>query len=170
MKGKYHIVVQNNKLRYELDIRRNITIIRGDSATGKTKLIELLEQAAAFGESSGVDVLCQRPCRSLGGNDWNLVLPNIHEQILFLDEENKFVKTQEFAAAVKASDNYFVIITREDLPNLPYSVEEIYGIHASGRYHDLKRTYNELYHIYSPEVLSGKVEPEVVVVEDSNAG
>ena len=74
MKGKYHIVVQNNKLRYELDIRRNITIIRGDSATGKTKLIELLEQAAAFGESSGVDVLCQRPCRTLGGNDWNLVL------------------------------------------------------------------------------------------------
>ena len=50
MKGKYHIVIQNNKLRYELDIRRNITIIRGDSATGKTKLIQLLEQAAALGE------------------------------------------------------------------------------------------------------------------------
>ena len=80
------------------------------------------------------------------------------------------MKSQEFAAAVKGSDNYFVIVTRENLPNLPYSVEEIYGIHASGRYHDLKRTYNELYHIYSPEVLSGKVEPEVVVVEDSNAG
>ena len=51
MKGKYHIIVQNNRLRYELDIRRNITIIRGDSATGKTKLIELLEQAAAFGKN-----------------------------------------------------------------------------------------------------------------------
>lgn len=170
MKGKYHIVIQNNKLRYELDIRRNITIIRGDSATGKTKLIQLLEQAAALGESSGVDVFCERPCRTLGGKDWNLVLPNIHGQILFLDEENRFVKSQEFAAAVKGSDNYFVIVTRENLPNLPYSVEEIYGIHASGRYHDLKRTYNELYHIYSPEVLFGKVEPEVVVVEDSNAG
>lgn len=156
MKGKYHIVIQNNKLRYELDIRRNITIIRGDSATGKTKLIQLLEQAAALGESSGVDVFCERPCRTLGGKDWNLVLPNIHGQILFLDEENRFVKSQEFAAAVKGSDNYFVIVTRENLPNLPYSVEEIYGIHASGRYHDLKRTYNELYHIYSPEALSAK--------------
>ena len=58
MKGKYHIVVQNNRLRYELDIRRNITIIRGDSATGKTKLIDLLEQAADLGEGSGVEVLC----------------------------------------------------------------------------------------------------------------
>lgn len=132
MKGKYHIVVQNKRLRYELEIIRNITIIRGDSATGKTTLINLLEQAAAFGESSGVEVLCERPCRALGGNDWNIVLPNIHGQIIFLDEENKFVKSQEFASAVKDSDNYFVIITREDLPNLPYSVEEIYGIHASG--------------------------------------
>lgn len=137
MKGKYHIVVQNNKLRYELDIRRNITIIRGDSATGKTQLIRFLEQASVFGESSGIEVLCERPCRTLRGNDWNLILPGIHEQIIFLEEENQFVKSQEFAAAVKASDNYFVIITREDLPNLPYSVEEIYGIHTSGKYHNL---------------------------------
>lgn len=83
MKGKYHIIVQNNKLRYELDIRRNITIIRGDSATGKTQLINLLEQASVLGESSGVEVHCERPCRTLGGNDWYLVLPNIHEQIIF---------------------------------------------------------------------------------------
>lgn len=125
MKGKYHIVVQNNKLRYELNIKRNITIIRGDSATGKTKLIDLLEQAATLGESSGVEVLCECPCRTLGGSDWNLVLPNIHEQIIFLDEENKFIKSQQFVAAVKNSDNYFVIVTREDLPNLPYAVDEI---------------------------------------------
>lgn len=36
MKGSYHIIVQNKRIRYEFDIRRNITIIRGDSATGKT--------------------------------------------------------------------------------------------------------------------------------------
>ncbi len=36
MKGKYHIVVQNNKLRYELDIRRNITAqsLRTDTLSG----------------------------------------------------------------------------------------------------------------------------------------
>ena len=135
-------------------------MIRGDSATGKTTLINLLEQAAVLGESSGVEVFCERPCRTLSGNDWNVGLPNIHEQIIFLDEENRFVKSQEFAAAVKASDNYFVIITREDLPNLPYSVDEIYGIHISGKYHDLKRTYNELYRIYSAEMFSGRLELE----------
>lgn len=170
MRGKYHIVVQNNRLHYELTVRRNITIIRGDSATGKTTLINLIEQAARLGENSGVDVLCECPCRTLSGNDWKLILPNIHEQIIFLDEENQFIKSQEFAAAVKASDNYFVIITREDLPNLPYSVEEIYGLHTSGKYHDLRRTYNEMYQIYSPDTFNGKVKPDVVVVEDSNSG
>ena len=170
MKGSYRIVVQNNKLHYELIIRRNITIIRGDSATGKTKLINLLEQAAAFGESSGVEVLCPCPCRTLRGNDWNFVLPHIHGQIIFLDEENEFIKSQEFAAAIKASDNYFVIITREDLPNLPYSADEIYGIRTSGKYHNLKRTYNELYLIYYLGIFSGKEKPESVLVEDSNSG
>lgn len=170
MKGKYDIVVQNKRLRYELHIRRNITIIRGDSATGKTTLLNLLEQAADFGESSGVEVICERPCRTLGGKDWNIVLPNLHEQIIFLDEENKFVKSQEFAEAVKASDNYFVIVTRENLQNIPYSVDEIYGIHTSGKYHDLKRTYNELYRIYSTETFSGKQKPENIVVEDSHSG
>jgi hypothetical protein len=172
MTGQYHIVVQNNRLRYELDIRRNITIIRGDSATGKTTLITLLNQAATLGESSGVEVICKKPCRTLSGNDWELLLPNIHEQIIFLDEENRFIKTQEFAEAVKASDNYFVLVTREDLPNLPYSVEEIYGIHAAGKYHDLKRTYNEMYRIYGAEEWSGApaIKPETVIVEDSNSG
>lgn len=170
MKGKYHIVVQNNKLRYELDIKRNITIIRGDSATGKTTLIGLLESAASLGDSSGIEVICERPVRTLGGNDWNILLPNLHGQILFLDEENRFVKTKEFAAAVKESDNYFVIITREDLPNLPYSVDEIYGIHTSGKYHDMKRTYNEMYRIYGTEEFTGRQKPDEVIVEDTNSG
>jgi hypothetical protein len=49
-------------------------------------------------------------------------------------------------------------------------VDEIYGIHTSGRYHDLKRTYNELYHIYTPKAFSGKERPEAVVAEDSDSG
>lgn len=170
MRGKYHIIVQNNRLRYEFDIRRNITIIRGDSATGKTALINMLQSASSLGESSGIDVICEKQCRVLNSPDWQLLLPNIHNQIIFLDEENQFVKTPEFAAAVKNSDNYYVIVTREDLPNLPYSVDEIYGIHTSGKYHDLKRTYNELYRIYSTDELTGKVCPNTVIVEDSNAG
>ncbi len=57
MKGKYHIVVQNKRLHYEFDIQRNITLIRGDSATGKTTLYDMISLAARNGDNSGVKVL-----------------------------------------------------------------------------------------------------------------
>ena len=43
MHGKHHIVVESENLKYEFEIRRNITVIQGDSASGKTTLIELLQ-------------------------------------------------------------------------------------------------------------------------------
>ena len=42
MKGLHKVIVQNNRLHYEFDIKRNITIIQGNSATGKTTMINLL--------------------------------------------------------------------------------------------------------------------------------
>ena len=35
MKGKHKIVVSTKRLKYEFELHRNLTIIRGDSATGK---------------------------------------------------------------------------------------------------------------------------------------
>lgn len=61
------------------------------------------------------------------------------------------------------------MITRENLYNLPYSVDEIYGIHSSGKYQNTKRTYQQFYQIYAKEE-SVPIEPELIIVEDSNAG
>lgn len=169
MKGKYKIVVQNNRLHYEFEIKRNITIIKGNSATGKTTLINMLRQAENLGESSGIDVVSSIPCRVLEGNNWKIILENSSGNIFFIDEENKFINTEEFASAVRGSDNYFVLITRENLYNLPYSVEEIYGLHCSGKYLDTKQVYQQMYRIYSKEE-KFPVEPDVIVVEDSNSG
>lgn len=128
MKGKHKIIVQNNRLHYEFEIKRNITVIQGDSATGKTTLINMLRQAENLGISSGIDVACDVPCRVLEGPNWELILKASSGTIFFTYEENTFINTEEFASAIRNSDNYFVLITRENLYNLPYSVEEIYGI------------------------------------------
>ena len=37
MKGKHKVVIKNNRLHYEFEIKRTITIIKGDSATGKQR-------------------------------------------------------------------------------------------------------------------------------------
>lgn len=128
MRGKHKIIVKNNRLHYEFEIKRNITIIRGDSATGKTTLINMLRQAENLGSSSGIDVVCDVPCRVLEGANWKLILENTSGTIFFTDEENAFLHTQDFASAIKNTDNYYVLITRENLYTLPYSVEEIYGM------------------------------------------
>ena len=78
-------------------------------------------------------------------------MENSSGNIFFIDEENSFINTEEFASMVKESDNYFVLITRENLYNLPYSVDEIYGLHESGKYHDTRKVYQQMYHIYSIE-------------------
>ena len=169
MKGKYKVIVRNNKLHYEFEIKRNITIIQGDSATGKTTLINMLRQAENLGESSGVDVLSNVTCRILEGVSWKLILQNTAGTIFFIDEENAFINTEEFAAEVRGSDNYFVLITRENLYNLPYSVEEIYGLYASGRYQNTKKIYQQMYRIYS-DIQELPIKPELFIVEDSNSG
>ena len=169
MKGKHRIVVKNNRLHYEFEIKRNITIIQGDSATGKTTLINMLRQAENLGESSGIDVISDVPCKILEGSNWKIILENSAGNIFFTDEESSFVNTEEFASMVKESDNYFVLITRENLYNLPYSVEEIYGLHESGKYNDTRKVYQQMYHIYSIEE-KFPIEPEKIIVEDSNSG
>lgn len=169
MKGKHKIVIKNNRLQYEFVIKRNITIIQGDSATGKTTLINMLRQAENLGESSGIDVISDVPCKILEGSNWKIILENSVGNIFFTDEENSFVNTEEFASVVKESDNYFVLITRENLYNLPYSVDEIYGLHESGKYNDTRKVYQQMYHIYSIEE-KFPIEPEKIIVEDSNSG
>ena len=55
MRGKHRVIVQNKRLHYEFEIKRNITIILGDSATGKTTLIDMLRQHMDLGTDSGID-------------------------------------------------------------------------------------------------------------------
>lgn len=105
----------------------------------------------------------------LEGANWKLILENSSKTIFFTDEENAFIDTEEFAAAVRNSDNYYVLITRENLYTLPYSVEEIYGIHSSGKYHDTRRIYNQMYQIYS-DYQRLPIVPEKIITEDSNSG
>lgn len=172
MKGKYHVIVQNSRIKFEFDIRRNITIIRGDSATGKTTLMNLIETFERLGEESGISISCDRPCKTLNNSNWETVIKQNHNSIIFIDEETRVIVKKEFSAAIKESDNYYVIITRENLPNLPYSVEEVYGIHNSGKYADIRQTYNSFYRLYSMDENENakREETELVLFEDTNSG
>ncbi|MBQ9606754.1 MAG: translation initiation factor 2 [Lachnospiraceae bacterium] len=169
MKGIHHIIVQNNVVRYEFDIRRNITIIRGDSATGKTQLVSMLESFQQNGISSGIEVRCDTEINVIYSNNWKSEIARLKGCIFFIEEGQAFVASDEFADMVKNSDGYFVIITRQNLDNLPYSTGEIYGIRSAGKYKGMKQTYNEFYRLYG-DIASLTDEIKNIYTEDSNAG
>lgn len=173
MRGVHDVVVRNNKVQIKLTVSRNLTILQGKSATGKTTLLELIAAYDELGTDSGVVVNCDVPCKILAGRNWLRDLSFIENSIVFVDEDNAFMKSHEFAHAARRSSNYYVLVARESLPQLPYSVDEIYGLKNTNRsttkYPVYSRTYASTYRIYGKSEFDG-ARPQVVIVEDSNSG
>jgi hypothetical protein len=94
------------------------------------------------------------------------------DSIVFIDEGNRFIKSTDFARCVRESDNYYVIITRESLYNLPYSVEEIYEMRKIRHNMTLGKVYNGIRKFYSdiPVENNRITDTEMIITEDSNSG
>lgn len=167
MIGKYDIEVVTRKVDYQLTVERNITILRGNSATGKSTLYRAIKQFENDGRASGIKLTCDRPCVILEGKNWENDLKEIKQSIVFVDEGAKFINTEEFATALKKSDNYYVLITRQDLGNLPYSIHEIYEL-------DTNRIGNRMFckqqQIYKSNNIAQNAIISKIVTEDSKTG
>ena len=85
---------------------------------------------------------------ALSGRKWEREIAELKNSIVFIDEGYHFMLSQEFASSIKSTSNYYVIVTRERLENIPYSVDEIYGIRTSGKYGLLQVSYHEFYRLY----------------------
>lgn len=174
MRGSYWFKAKSKKVLFEFSIRRNITVIKGDSATGKTTLLHILYEYLRMGRQSGYSVSTNAEyyvyLRDEVGRDWKDALYHLKNTIIFIEENNEFVFTKEFAAFVKESGNYFVLVTRAPLKMLPYSIHEIYEIITDGKRTDVKESYHEFREIYSnyPVLENNKIQN--VVTEDSNSG
>ena len=67
MRGVHDVIVRNNKVQIKLTVSRNLTILQGKSATGKTTLLELIAAYDELGANSGVVINCDVPCKILAG-------------------------------------------------------------------------------------------------------
>ena len=170
MKGRHRIVVSTKRLKYDFEVRRNLTMIRGDSATGKTTLIDMIRDYVNNPSGTPVNLTCDKKCYVLEGALWKEQLKGITDSIIFIDEGNEFIKSVDFAEEIQKTDNYYVIVTRESLSSLPYSIEEIYGIRTSGKYGTLKQSYHEFYQLYGVDTYEKSVKPDIIITEDSNSG
>lgn len=170
MKGIQNLRISNRNVVFELSLCRNITIVRGDSGTGKTTLYSMIADHARFGAASGVSLVCDKACIALNDMDWVHQLHKTSDSIVFVDEGDRFVYSKEFAEEIRKSDNYYVLFIRENLHELPYSVEEIYEIKTSGKYHTLKQRYKGGANCVYAGTASGKKNFHVLLTEDAKSG
>ena len=131
MKGAYPIRVKNNRNSYTFELRRNITILRGESGRGKTTLFEMIYEYNRFGRNSGVAVSCDKELIALSGDDWEGAIEKHPGTIIVIDEDSQFIRSKDFARVLRGSDNYFLLITRNYLAELPISVDEIYELNGA---------------------------------------
>ena len=101
MKGAHRIIVESRKIKYDFIIKRNITILTGDSGTGKTVLIDLIRDYRRYGADSGVFLSCDCACRTIDNEDWERQLEETSNSIIFMDEGNRFLTSKRFAEIVQ---------------------------------------------------------------------
>lgn len=169
MIGKYKIEITKRDVKFELVVDRQITVITGDSGIGKTYLVDAVSEYIESGRSSGIivksvveldvgEATLAKAVRQLSENS---------KTIIFYDENNNYVLAEEFAKAVKHSDNYVVIVNREDIKNLPYSIKAVKSLTTSGTYGNFVTQLKELFNLYKMEKY---FKPDLVVTEDKKSG
>lgn len=150
MKGSYHFSVYNNKIRYEFDINRNITILKGDSATGKTTLLKMLNRAL-LSKDSGYTVKTNAKyfvyLEDVYNIPWQQRFLSNKDHVVFIEENNDFVKSNEFLSILQESGCYAVIVSRESIDSLHYSIYKTYGIRQSSKCDFLPKVINEFYEL-----------------------
>lgn len=142
--SRHHIEVSNRLVHYCLDLEEKVTVLKGNSATGKTELIRLITDYNQCGQSSGVTVLSDWKCSVLTGENWQMMLKHMHQRIMFADQKNTFLTSRAFADAVRDSDNDFVLICRDPLY---LKTRHVYGLKESETHEDKGTVWNEMYRI-----------------------
>lgn len=154
MTGRYTIRLNTKRVHYDLKVERKITIVSGDSGTGKTTFYRLVRDFNENGKATGISLSCDVEVKALTSTNWDKEekVTGTYEAekdgIYVVDEYCKFMFSRVFKSIVKKSSGYFILITRNSIKSLGYSLSSIYGLTAKksqvGVY-----TENTFYSLYS---------------------
>ena len=169
MKGKHIISVTSRKAGYRLELERKICVLKGNSGTGKSSLIRLISEHLEYGIQSGVKISVDSSASLAvltNSSDWAQILSSIHDTVLFIDEDVRYLYSDSFQRELREADCYAVIVSRSGMFNaLPYSVFGVYELvtERKGIY-----TATTMYHLYEEE--HDRSDFNLLLTEDSNSG
>lgn len=153
-----------NNLVYILNLESRITIITGDSATGKSTLIRYIENYNkdsynAIKIESEKELIHLTPVMVRNKFELN------EDTIYFMDEGDN-VKSKEYFTLVNDTRYKFVIITRDtSYPSISYDIDDIYEIRYNNGVNKLVKRYKNNYNTDKLDVNTNKI-----FTEDEKSG
>ncbi|MCD7808753.1 MAG: hypothetical protein LUH02_05365 [Erysipelotrichaceae bacterium] len=107
-------------------------MIKGNSETGKTTLIRMLQGYLAQGNKSGINLINDTNIPLIvftSTTKWEKELVELKGTIIFVDEVVDYIYSIGFQQEFIKSDNYLVVISRSGKFNhLPYAISSIYEL------------------------------------------
>ena len=175
MRGRVDIELNTPQIVYRMSLTRNITLVRGDSGSGKSYLCDLLRQAAANVEdvmltlSQKVDFLVMPEVTTDPriSRSWDEIIKSCNDTIIFIDETCDCLKSGVFSQVIQDTTNYYVLFSRGTHADIPYSVDSI--LYFDKELSDIgpRVTSRQL----RPESLATQqLAPSLIVTEDEKAG
>lgn len=161
---------------FHAEFNRRLTIIHGDSSTGKSSLVRML-----LIKSPVVKVKCDLDVVIANETNWQVTLSSCKNSLIFFDDLS-CVETLEFASLCSKhlveNNLYAVLINRAELPWFNTELMNASGEHRKA----LSISMNEIYNLVNDgmyehwlehDMLESNIEPEdvdLILIEDSSTG
>lgn len=156
------IKINSPLMNYRLSFNNRVNILRGDSATGKSFLLRLLDNR----RNSKIDI---QSTYKLFHINVDMILNGLplNDDIVYILDEGDGIENSEIINLINKSRFKFILITREsDLENVNYGIYQIYNLHQSGKYNISKPSYD--YDLNNRLLNTDKIVE--IVTEDSKSG
>lgn len=113
MNGVHRVKVYSKKLIYDFYVNRKITIIRGDSGTGKSTLVQYIQNANDK-LKRGFTLECDLHCEAYNKTfkNWDIAFKEMTDAIIVLDEGFVYSECNKLLDVINNSDCYFILISR----------------------------------------------------------
>lgn len=166
MENIIYIKIKSDLVNYDLKFNHRVNIISGDSATGKSTLINLLNNR----KNSKIDVNSNYKLLHLN-SDFIEYMKNTNqsfsEEYVYLCDEMDITGEREILNIISKSKYKFILMIREsNLEELSYDISQIYELYQSGKYNISRPMYNI-------EKINNNIKIEdinSILTEDSNSG
>ncbi len=135
-----HFTVSSKRLKYDITFYGKYSIICGDSGTGKTNLCKLVRGVRLGDKLTKIDSDLPLYAPDLGEDGDKLL--TMKEHIVIIDESNILLKRPDIASLLQNSNNYFLIISRDNYDFLPVCVESIYEMKTESIRHWIEPLYS----------------------------